>query len=183
MGGELDHGLQEDGCVNQTIAASGAADFDFLLGDWNVRHCKLRHRLAGDQTWVEFGGTMTSRAILGGAGNFDENVLGAPEGAYEACTVRMFDARNGRWSIFWIDGRNPRPDPPVVGFFSDDEGRFFGDDMLEGRQILVRFLWSRIRGPSPRWEQAFSADRGASWETNWIMDFDRVTGGDEAPAP
>jgi hypothetical protein len=28
---------------------------------------------------------------------------------------------------------------------------------------------------SPRWEQAFSADGGANWETNWIMNFTRVT--------
>ena len=25
-----------------------------------------------------------------------------------------------------------------------------------------------------RWEQAFSPDRGQSWETNWIMDFRRA---------
>jgi hypothetical protein len=37
----------------------------------------------------------------------------------------------------------------------------------------VRFLWSRTAAPSPRWEQAFSADGGVSWETNWIMDFTR----------
>ena len=27
---------------------------------------------------------------------------------------------------------------------------------------------------SARWEQAFSVDRGRSWETNWYMDFRRV---------
>jgi hypothetical protein len=37
----------------------------------------------------------------------------------------------------------------------------------------VRFLWTQNDGEGPRWEQAFSADGGVSWETNWIMRFMR----------
>ena len=40
----------------------------------------------------------------------------------------------------------------------------------------MRFLWTR--GASPRWEQAFSADGGKTWETNWTMDMTR----EERPA-
>ena len=36
-----------------------------------------------------------------------------------------------------------------------------------------RVQWTRTDTPSPRWEQAFSEDGGASWETNWEMDFAR----------
>jgi hypothetical protein len=153
-----------------------ARGFDFLHGAWSVRHRKRRHRLVGDECWLEFGGTMTARRILAGAGNIDENVLDDPAGAYRACTLRLFDPASGTWSIFWIDGRNPRPDPPVTGAFHGGQGRFLGEDVLGGRPILVRFLWSRRDRPSPRWEQAFSADGGSRWETNWIMDFDRVAG-------
>jgi len=28
---------------------------------------------------------------------------------------------------------------------------------------------------TPRWEQAFSANGGKAWETNWIMDFTRAS--------
>ena len=51
---------------------------------------------------------------------------------------------------------------------------FRSDDRHEGRPIRVRCLWSRITENSARWEQAFSADNGGSWETNWYMDFARV---------
>ena len=27
--------------------------------------------------------------------------------------------------------------------------------------------------PTPRWEQAFSADGGKTWETNWVMEMTR----------
>ena len=40
-----------------------------------------------------------------------------------------------------------------------------------GRPILVRFTWSGVTTPTPRWEQAFSDDGGETWETNWVMDF------------
>jgi hypothetical protein len=40
--------------------------------------------------------------------------------------------------------------------------------------VLVRFLWSGVTTPTPRWEQAFSTDNGQAWETNWVMDFTRA---------
>jgi len=162
--------------MTATGTTGGAGDFDFLHGTWSVRHRKLRHRLKGDDAWLTFQGTMAARPILAGTGNFDENVVEDPTGAYEACTIRMFDPATGRWSIFWIDGRDPCPNPPVVGAFSNGVGLFLGHDTLDGRPILVRFEWSRTDGPSPRWEQAFSGDGGISWETNWIMEFDRMAG-------
>jgi hypothetical protein len=153
---------------------AGARDFDFLHGSWRVSHQRLAQRLKGSTDWVRFGGTMRAKSILAGSGNFDENVIELPEGTYEACTIRLFDAQQARWSIHWIDGRNPKLDAPMYGSFANGIGTFFGDDVFEGRPIRIRFLWSRIEERSARWEQAFSADAGATWETNWIMDFQRV---------
>lgn len=154
---------------------AGARDFDFIHGSWKVSHQRLAQRLKGSTEWVRFGGTMRAKSILGGSGNFDENVIELPQGAYEACTVRMFDSQQSRWSIHWIDGRDPKLDPPMYGLFEQGMGTFFGDDVFEGRPIRVRFLWSQIKERSARWEQAFSADGGATWETNWIMEFQRVS--------
>ena len=74
------------------------------------------------------------------------------------------------------DGRAPHQlDVPVVGSFSDGVGIFYADDTLDGRPIRIRFTWRATDPDNPRWEQAFSADHGASWETNWTMDFSRTT--------
>ena len=51
-------------------------------------------------------------------------------------------------------------DPPVIGAFAGDTGIFEGEDTFEGRPILVRFTWSGVTTPTPRWEQAFSEDGG-----------------------
>lgn len=148
-------------------------DFDFLLGDWRVRHRRLVRRMVGDTRWVEFDGTMRARPILGGLGNFDENDIDLPEGRYEACTVRLYNAATRLWSIHWIDGRVMRIDAPMVGAFVDGVGTFFGEDTFDGRAIRIRFLWSQITPASARWEQAFSGDGGHNWEVNWIMEFAR----------
>lgn len=150
-------------------------DFDFLFGDWTIRHHRLDRRLAGETRWTDFEGRCTARPLLGGLGNLDENVLDLPTGAYEAVTLRLFDEALGRWSIWWIDARAPGIEAPVHGAFVHGVGTFHGDDVLDGAPIRVRFLWSGITARTARWEQAFSADRGDTWETNWTMDFERVS--------
>jgi hypothetical protein len=62
----------------------------------------------------------------------------------------------------------------VLGSFDGDTGIFEGEDTFEGRPIRVRFVWSGVDTATPRWEQAFSADGGKTWETNWIMEFTRA---------
>lgn len=150
-------------------------DWDGLVGQWNVRHRRLKARLVGSAEWEEFAGTSVLWLTLGRLGNVDDNVLELPSGTYRAMTVRAFDAVSGQWLIWWFDGRNPAQiDPPVRGDFKGGVGTFLADDTLNGRPIKVRFRWSGIAGASPRWEQAFSPDGGATWEVNWTMDFTRV---------
>lgn len=56
----------------------------------------------------------------------------------------------------------------------------YSHEACEGRMILIRFQWRSLGPDEARWEQAFSADGGANWETNWIMEFMRTGQGDWA---
>jgi hypothetical protein len=153
---------------------SAPPDFDCFIGSWKVTHRRLRVRLAGCTEWETFSGVCVAQKILGGFGNVDDNVLETPSGTYRALSIRSFDAEAGTWSIWWLDGRKPGMlDVPVVGHFANGVGTFFTEDTWEGRPIRVRFSWTRPRPESPHWEQAFSPDGGATWETNWVMDFTR----------
>ena len=159
---------------------TGHHDFDFLVGTWRVQHRRLLERLAGCAQWETFGGSCTMHTVLGGAGNVDDDILETPRGTYRAATVRTFDAASGSWAIWWFDGRTPHDlEPPVVGRFVDGTGTFYADDTLRGLPIRVRFVWSHITPSSCRWEQAFSPDAGVTWETNWVMQFERCA----APGP
>jgi len=157
-----------------SMNASSHTDFDFFIGSWDVAHRRLKERLAGCTEWDEFKGTTVVRKVLGGFGNVDDNVLELPAGHYRAVTLRSFDPVRKIWSIWWLDGRYPGTlDTPMVGQFSDGVGVFYADDRFNGMPIRVRFVWSVPRPDAPRWEQAFSADGGTTWETNWTMDFAR----------
>jgi len=158
-----------------STTTSARHDFDFFFGDWRVHHHRLDRRLAQCNSWSDFEGRSSARPLLGRLGNIDENVLESPSGRYEAVTIRLLDEPKGRWSIYWIDGRDPKMDTPMQGGFADGLGTFFGDDTFEGTPIRVRFLWSGITATSVNWEQAFSTDGGTSWETNWSMRFERLS--------
>lgn len=149
-------------------------DWAFLVGSWKVQHRRLKERLAGSTEWEEFAGTCVNWTTLGGEGNVDDNVLELPSGTYRGVGMRAFDANTRQWSIWWLDSRKTTIDPPVRGGFKDGVGTFIGDDTLRDRPVKVRFQWSQITPTSAHWEQAFSPDGGATWETNWRMDFTRV---------
>ena len=153
----------------------GAQDFDFEFGTWRVRHRRLVRRLAGCTDWEDFDGTSVTRPVLGGAGNIEDNVIDLPSGSVRAIAIRSFDPAQGAWAIWWLSSAAPhRMDVPVIGRFQGGVGTFTAQDTHDGRPVLVRFLWSRTDTPQPRWEQALSPDGGATWETNWTMQFHRA---------
>jgi hypothetical protein len=148
-----------------------ARDFDFWIGRWNVRNRYLRERLADCDEWDEFEATSVARLLLDGLGNEDEFRTDYG-GGFVAMSFRFYDTSKERWAIYWADSRRPGVlDPPVFGAFSGDTGVFEGEDVHDGRLVRVRFVWSGVTTPTPRWEQSFSADGGATWEPNWIMEF------------
>jgi len=154
------------------MAAAHCSDFDFQQGRWRVKHRRLKARLADCQDWETFDGTCEQRPILGGNGNIEDNLLHLPAGDYRAVALRSWDPATARWAIWWLDSRAPhRLDTPVIGGFADGIGTFYADETHEGRPVRMRFLWLHTDTATPRWEQALSADGGATWETNWTMDF------------
>jgi hypothetical protein len=154
---------------------SGLHDFDLRAGEWVVHHRRLKERLAGNHEWVEFDGTQSFRLLMDGYANEDDNVLNLPGGVYKGVTLRAYDSKTGQWAIWWLDGRTPFGDldPPVKGRFVNGVGTFYSDDTLRGKPVRVRFVWSNITADAAHWEQAFSPDRGKTWEVNWVADFKR----------
>jgi len=152
---------------------STARDFDFWMGSWTGHNRRLRERLAGCEEWDEFESKSVVRPILGGMGNEDVFITDYA-GGYIGMSFRFFDPETRQWVIYWADSRRSGVlEPPVIGSFSGDVGVFEGPDTFEGRPIVVRYTWSGVTTPTPRWEQAFSDDGGQTWETNWVMEFTR----------
>jgi hypothetical protein len=155
---------------------AGLHDFDFLVGDWRVRHRRLKQRLAHSQEWIEFDGTFSNRALMQGWANVGDNFFDMPGGAYRGVGFRAYDPNMKQWASWWLDGRTPFGDldPPGKGHFENGIGTFYADSTFEGKPIRVRVIWSHITRSSARWEQSFSPDGGKTWEINWTSDFERL---------
>jgi hypothetical protein len=164
------------GAPRLASAAGPEKDWDWLTGNWDVWHRRLKKRLAGNDEWDEFAGKSAFWHLLGGLGNVDDNLLHLPAGTYRAISLRAFDPATRKWAIWWLDGRAAEKlDPPVMGGFEGDEGEFVGTDTFEGKPVVVRFRWHEVHGKRPHWDQAFSPDGGKNWETNWRNYFTRTS--------
>jgi hypothetical protein len=132
-----------------------------------------RHRSpAGDRPrGVERAANHGALLYLGGVVDVDE--LHFTTKGWAGVTFRTFDTEKRQWSIYWVNSRNGKMFPPVVGGFDGDRGEFYGEDEDEGRPIKVRFLWIKQGPDHAHWEQAFSLD-GQTWEVNWMNDLTRA---------
>ncbi len=154
---------------------SNSSDFDFLTGSHTVYHRKLTSRLTSSTRWDEFEGSHKQEQILKGIGNLEQHLMRASDGKpFEGISLRLFDPGTRLWSIHWADSRIGVLQPPVVGSFENGLGYFYAKDQWEGKTIILQFEWD-IRNPEKtRWTQAFSVDHGKTWETNWIMEFEKL---------
>jgi hypothetical protein len=151
-------------------------DFDFLHGTWRVHNRRLRTPLAGSSEWYEFEARAVERPLWDGQANLEEYDGTLPDGTrVRGLALRLYEPDAQRWTISWASGATGLLDVPMVGTFVDGRGEFLCRDTHAGRPIAVRFVWTSDGPDAARWEQAFSADGGATWETNWIMAFTRAS--------
>jgi hypothetical protein len=138
----------------------GSHDFDFIYGKWRMPNHRLKRRLAGSHEWVDFVTCDEGKALPGGIGDVD----------YWRASYW------GLWRIYWVDNKFSGGviQPPVVGKFDGNVGIFEGPDTFNGVPIIVRYTWIvNLKGSQvvAKWNQAFSTDKGKTWETNWYNEF------------
>ena len=167
------------GCASAPVggqaseAAARPRDFDFLVGHWRVAHRSLRAPAAVE--WQTTEGECVNEPALGGAVNVDDHTIRAASGVYQGLAIRSYDAQARQWAIWWLDTRAPHHiAAPMIGAFENGVGTFYGEETADGQSVRVRFLWTRTDTQSPRWEQSYSSDGGATWMPVWTMDFSRA---------
>ena len=147
--------------------------FDFLIGNWRIRNRRLVARLMGCQEWEEFPGTLMERPVLDGLGSIGEFRAWIGKREIIGLLIRIFHPSMNQWSQRWIDHARLELEPPVFGAFANGRGLFEGDDLWEGKKVRARLSWTIVSSDEVTWEQAFSTDDGATWETNWTMQLTR----------
>lgn len=148
--------------------ADGQHDFDWELGVWRSDVRVLVDPLSGSDEWLRFRGTSVVKPLMAGRANVVEFDVSGEAGRIEALNFRLYEPQADRWSSTFVNMRDGLLTSSVYGGFHDGVGEFYGKDQLDGRPIEVRFLIFHLGPDKARFEQAYSEDGGATWETNWI---------------
>ena len=77
--------------VESPATSPASDDFDFLMGEWRVRHRIMRPLQDGQ--WSEFEGDCSERPLMGGRGNVEEHRFERPTGVTYGVAVRAYDPR------------------------------------------------------------------------------------------
>lgn len=156
--------------MGQSAPRDGSHDFDWEFGTWNTHVRVLRNPLSGQAPdWAEYDGTSAVRPVLAGRYNLVELSVAGDRGRIEGASLRLYEPQSNRWSLNYANVRNGLLTAPVSGSFDrHDRVTFIGNDTLDGRPILVRFIITVASATEAHFEQAYSADQGKTWEVNWI---------------
>jgi hypothetical protein len=152
----------------------GQHDFDPLIGTWKYHLKRRLNPLTGSDKWIEFDGTGACFKIWDGRAQLDTIEVDGPTGHIEGLTLRTYNPQSHQWRLYWANSKTGIMDPPQVGEFKNGRGEFFAQDTINGKVILIRFVWTEMNSSSPHFEQSFSDDGGKTWEVNWITDQTRV---------
>lgn len=151
----------------------GSKDFDFELGEWQMKLKRRIDPLAGSDKWVEYEGPSVVRKVWDGKANLGEIDVKGAAGRIQGLSLRVYNPTSRQWSITYASSASGMLGAPMVGGFRQGRGEFYNHETYRGRAIFVRFVFSDIAARSFRLEQAFSEDGGKTWEANWVAGFSR----------
>lgn len=133
-------------------------DFDFEFGSWKAHLKRILHPLSHDTTWVQYNGVSIVHPLVGGRENVGELEVEGPAGSIDGISIRTYDVDARQWNIRWVNAKAGVFTSPMIGGFTGKIGTFYGDDALDGKPIVVRFVFSSITRAHFHFEQAFSGD-------------------------
>lgn len=162
--------------VNEILPSnnSSSKDFEFYEGKWEIRNKRLRTLFSNANNWYEFDATEEIEKRLDGLGYVGKYMAVIDSKPFEGLAIHLFDPESKLWSNWWADSFRGVMDPPVVGSYDKNIGKFYAKDFWNGKEIDLEFHWDVTDRDNPVWKQSFSDDKGKTWETNWYMYYKRV---------
>lgn len=151
-------------------ARDGAHDFDFEIGLWTTSLRYLANPLSPEpDRWIDFQGTSNVRTLMSGQANLVELDVAGGSSKIRGVSLRLYNPQTRQWTLNFASMSNGQLTAPVYGSFdATGRGLFYGQDNVDGRAVLVRFVITPEGRDTIRFVQSFSADAGATWEDNWI---------------
>jgi hypothetical protein len=160
--------------ASRLVTRDGAGDFQFDIGKWRTHSSRLLHPLTGARDWVAMDGYTIVRPIWDGRANLAEFAADGPAGHLELIALRTYNPGAHQWSIYFASPGSGKLATPSIGAFQRGRGAFYDHERVNGQSVWVRFMIWGITPDAAQSEQAFSADGGKTWETNWVNHYTRV---------
>lgn len=120
-------------------------DFDFLAGEWRIRHRRL---MPGTAEWDAFDGEATCWTVLGSVGE-----LRIPARDFSGMGLRLLDLETKVWGSCGVNAKSGTLGAAGrTGRFVAGEGIFDARDSGDGKPVTYRGAWDRIvPGKTHRW--------------------------------
>jgi hypothetical protein len=159
------------------LERNGQRDFDFLVGSWKIHLKRMIQSEHGAKEWVDLDGTVVCRQVFDGRAEVEEFDAQSHDKKMhiQGLATRFYNPIAHQWSIWWANAKDGAMyPPPVVGEFKDGRGEFYDQEVVNGRTVFTRYVWSATTTSSPHFEQSISTDGGKTWELNWVTDQTKV---------
>lgn len=154
-------------------ARDGAHDFDFDFGVWHTHIRRIPDPFADGQHPIELDGMVTVRKVWGGRASLEEIETDGPSGHWEGMNLFLYNPKARQWSQSFSNSRVGALGAPFVGEFKQGRAELFSPDILDGRTILVRAVWSNIEANSHDYAESYSDDGGATWRLSFTAHLTR----------
>ena len=139
-----------------------ARQFDFWVGDWDLSYVQEGKRLhSRNRITKGFGGCV----VL-------EEFTGKPGIELEGRSVSVYDRGAKRWKQTWVDNEGSYLD--FTGGWQDGRMVLQREAERDGKRFLQRMVFEDIRADALKWLWQRSPDGGATWVTQWEIEYRRV---------
>ncbi|MEO7744274.1 MAG: DUF1579 family protein [Usitatibacter sp.] len=136
---------------------------DFWLGEWELTYAGPNNAVAKSRNRVTK--IMDGCAVL-------EQFEGSPGTKLNGHSVSIFDRATKRWKQTWVDNTASYLD--FNGGLADGKMTFTREAERQGKKVRQRKVFQDIRPDALKWLWQASPDGGATWTTQWEIDYKRV---------
>lgn len=146
--------------------------FDFWPGTWAVES----RFLLPDGSWRETTQSWVAEKRAGGCVLVDYASGAFGPRPMSGMGTRYYDPTAEHWVITWLSTDAPGRVGRWTGTLTDGAGDFLSDG--DG-PLRTRIRWFDVGDDAAGWDYAVSNDGGENWTTQWTMDFERRTPGED----
>lgn len=136
---------------------------EFWLGDWDVSWVGRTGRRGGGRNRIT--------RVVDGRGVLEKFEGRGPSGRLFGMSLSIRDSEDGRWRQTWIDSSGSYLD--FIGVAADGRVAFQRASVEDGVPTLRRMIWTDVESDRLKWRWQLSADDGATWTDQWVIDYRR----------